>query len=145
MTKERINWETPKGTGHLWFRRGQLLGMKEGLQQMEQYTLIEMIRVVRLGASPESDNFVNSFTQAVMTHITLGAPIIETAAEIAGTGVRTLPRRLMKEETSYRDIVDRARFKVALRSLENPDKAITDIAFDLSYRKLPGFTRAFRR
>jgi AraC-like DNA-binding protein len=36
--------------GKIWFCRGQLEGPDVGLQQMEQYTLAQMLRVVRLGA-----------------------------------------------------------------------------------------------
>ena len=36
----------------VWFCRGNLEGMDVGRRQMEQYTLMEMIRAVRLGADP---------------------------------------------------------------------------------------------
>ncbi len=45
-------WLAEAGNG-IWLCRGQLEGFDVGLQQMEQYTLMEMIRVLRLGAGSE--------------------------------------------------------------------------------------------
>jgi AraC-like DNA-binding protein len=72
-------------------------------------------------------------------------PTIETLAEHAGVSSRTLQRFLNSRSTRFVDLLDEARFKLALPSLEDPSVAITDIAFDLGYANLAHFSRAFKR
>lgn len=70
---------------------------------------------------------------------------IHLAAEMAGTSVRTLQRRLHLFGLSYSDLVERARYQGALQLLADPGAKIIDVAYALGYEHPSHFSRAFRR
>jgi len=72
-------------------------------------------------------------------------PSLEELAEMANTSTRSLQRLLREAGTSYRDILNVARFERAAMLLEKSDMIITDIGRALGYTDGAHFTRAFRR
>ena len=58
---------------------------------------------------------------------------------------RTLNRRLQAEGTSFRDLLNRARFDAARTLLAGTGMAVTDLALTLGYADTSAFTHAFRR
>ena len=66
-------------------------------------------------------------------------------AELLGISERTLQRRLLSAGTSYKKLLDQARFEVARERLAKQNTSVTDLAFDLGYGELGNFTRAFKR
>lgn len=70
---------------------------------------------------------------------------IDQVAEMLGTSRVTLYRSLAKEGTSYRKIIDRVRYQIAVDLLEKSSLSITDIAHELSYSNVGNFSRAFYR
>ncbi|MDJ0897094.1 MAG: AraC family transcriptional regulator ligand-binding domain-containing protein [Alphaproteobacteria bacterium] len=100
----------------------------------------------RLRRTAPAHSFVDTLRQLVGTLLTEeGAPRIETIAEIAGTSVRSLQRRLAANGLSHTEIVDQARYQAATRLLQDADIRITDVAMDLGYTDSAHFTRAFKR
>lgn len=84
--------------------------------------------------------------ELVSLHVRHSAkPTIESLAEQAGVSSRTLQRFLKSRSTRFIDLLDEARFKLALPALEDRSVAITDIAFDVGYANLSHFSRAFKR
>lgn len=70
---------------------------------------------------------------------------VEQAATMLGVHRRTLARRLAEEETSYREVHDRARFDRARQMMSTTDVPLAEIAVLLGYSDASAFTRAFRR
>jgi AraC-like DNA-binding protein len=70
---------------------------------------------------------------------------IEQAAEVVGTSVRTMQRRLSAEDTSYSNVLEGTRSEGAANLLENTDATLAEIALQLGYKRQGNFTRAFRR
>lgn len=95
--------------------------------------------------APPATDFVGSLKQVIHTYLPSGHPSIETMADVVGTSVRTLQRRLEKTGMVYSDLVDEVRLHTATSLLEDPDIPVTDIAFDVGYSDPAHFTRAFRR
>lgn len=58
---------------------------------------------------------------------------------------RTLNRRLQVEGTSFRDLLNRARFDIARTLLAGTGMPVTDLALALGYADTSAFTHAFRR
>jgi AraC-like DNA-binding protein len=83
--------------------------------------------------------------QCLEPHFVDGYPQITLAAEIAGTSVRTLQRRLAEQGVSYSEVVDRARFDVASRLLTESDAPSIEVAYATAYSDPSHFARAFRR
>ncbi len=70
---------------------------------------------------------------------------IDLLAEMAGMSRVTLFRALAKEETNYRQLVNRVSFKMAADLLENTKLNINEIALELGYSSTGNFIRAFQR
>lgn len=68
-----------------------------------------------------------------------------TIAENLGMSPRTLQRKLAKESTSYQEVLDQTRHKLALDYLEQPQLNITDIAYLLGFTEPSAFYRAFKK
>ena len=58
---------------------------------------------------------------------------------------RTFNRRLQAEGTTFRELVNEARFEVACRLLKITRIQIADISLALGYANAAGFTHAFQR
>jgi len=72
------------------------------------------------------------------------ADLERVAAQLFMSG-RTLKRKLQERGTTFRALLDDARFREAQHLLENPDLDIQHVAIALGYRDPACFTRAFRR
>jgi AraC-like DNA-binding protein len=72
-------------------------------------------------------------------------PHIDTVADSLAMSKRTLQREIAGRGTSYAEIIHHSRMRRACEELDNPDKTVTEIAFELGYADASNFTRAFRR
>ena len=70
---------------------------------------------------------------------------IEHAADMAGVSTRTLQRFLQQKGTTYTQLIDQARFDLAVPLLGDKANTITAIAYELGYTDVAHFSRAFRR
>jgi AraC-like DNA-binding protein len=57
----------------------------------------------------------------------------------------TLGRRLEREETTFRDLLDDLRKQLATQYLTNPDLELAEVALLLGFSQSTAFHRAFRR
>ena len=104
-----------------------------------------MVPLEPLWPSSPALDFLGSLKQAIAPLVQAGTPDIFVAAELAGTSVRTLQRRLLEEGVSFSRLIDEVRFAMATRWLEDPHLKMIDVAFELGYSDPAHFTRAFRR
>lgn len=74
-----------------------------------------------------------------------GYPSARLAASLVDTSVTTLARRLRECGTSYRSLVDQARFQAAKNLLEDTDLRITDVGIAVGFDDSSNFARMFRR
>jgi AraC-like DNA-binding protein len=58
---------------------------------------------------------------------------------------RTLNRRLQAENTTFRELINEARFEVARQLLGGTGMRIADVALALGYANTSGFSRSFQR
>ena len=65
-------------------------------------------------------------------------------AETLGMSSRGLQRALARQRMTYSELLAETRLHQAADWLENTDKPIAEIAFDLGYTDASNFTRAFR-
>lgn len=70
---------------------------------------------------------------------------IDTVAEALAMSRRSLQRALAQVGVSYAQILTEVRMRRAADWLDNTDKPVAEIAFDLGYTDASNFTRAFRR
>ncbi|MFA5938831.1 MAG: AraC family transcriptional regulator ligand-binding domain-containing protein [Sinimarinibacterium sp.] len=70
---------------------------------------------------------------------------IEGVAARLGLHPRTLQRRLHEETESYAGVLDRVRYRLSLRLLQQADRDIESISEQLGFSDRRSFTRAFTR
>ena len=92
-------------------------------------------------------NFDYAETLATLLHAYLpgGYPPARLAASLLETSVTTMGRRLSECGTSYRSLVDRARFTAAKELLRKSDLRITDVSLAVGFDDSSNFARMFRR
>jgi AraC-like DNA-binding protein len=90
-------------------------------------------------------DFPRSLMLALRAYVPETQPQVALAAEIAGTSVRTLQRRLTPFGMSYSRLVQQMRFEAATELLAKPDIRMLDVAHAVGYEDQAHFTRAFRR
>lgn len=73
-----------------------------------------------------------------------GAPTLESAARRAGLSPRTLSRRFEDEaQTTFREVLQRARLLRATELLSDEGARVTDVALAVGFESPAAFTRAF--
>ena len=94
---------------------------------------------------PDYDDLATRLRAVLAPYLSAGYPNIGLAAEIAGTSVRDLQRRLDRMQTTYSRMIDTLRIERALYLLQETDLKILDIALMLGYQDASNFARAIRR
>jgi len=89
-------------------------------------------------------DFPGSLKLALRSYFQDDYPDVNLAAEIAGTSVRTLQRRLGQFGMNYSCLVQLARFETAVEMLRDPGTKILDVANAVGYSDPSHFARAFR-
>lgn len=74
-----------------------------------------------------------------------GFPSLQVSARLLNLTPRTLHRRLQGEGTSYRDILEDVRHRLAVDHVQAARLSMQEIAFMLGYDDLSNFRRAFKR
>lgn len=81
----------------------------------------------------------------LLEQLTSGEPSEEALARAMGMSPRTLQRKLGELGLSYKGVLEKTRYDLALRYLDDPGKSVTDITFLLGFSEQSAFTRAFKR
>jgi AraC-like DNA-binding protein len=74
-----------------------------------------------------------------------GYASLTSTAERLGVSPRTLRRKLASTGSSYRALLDEARYRDARDLLETSDRGLADISERLGFENPPSFTRAFKQ
>ncbi|WP_431824479.1 AraC family transcriptional regulator [Burkholderia sp. F1] len=72
-------------------------------------------------------------------------PPLELCARLLGMTPRTLHRRLTDEGTSYSEVLDSVRRRIARECLEVEKLSVKEVAYLLGYNDVANFRRAFKR
>lgn len=74
-----------------------------------------------------------------------GFPSLQVTARLFHLTPRTLHRRLQEEGTSYKEILESVRHKLAVAHLKAGHLSVQEIAYTLGYTDMANFRRAFKR
>ncbi|UHA74598.1 AraC family transcriptional regulator [Paenibacillus sp. 481] len=109
--------------------------------------LLEILTPV-LDRSLNEHQHSHSFTEMVKwiikRSLTGGNPNIQAVAKELGMSDRTLQRRLTDKNTSFKQLLTRAKHEQAREYLRDPSLDIKEIAFLIGYEDQNSFYRAFR-
>ncbi|VBF02047.1 AraC family transcription regulator [Burkholderia pseudomallei] len=83
--------------------------------------------------------------RAALTLTESGYPSLARLASKLFLSERTLKRRLQAHGTSYRNMLEAARYRDACRLLTRTDRCVADVSTRFGYVNPSAFTRAFRR
>ena len=96
-------------------------------------------------ARPAGNGIIATLKLMLPSYLDEGPPTVAEIAEMAGTSVRSLQRKLSDAGLTYSDLLGAARFENAAKYLRETDVKIIEIAFSSGYTDPAHFTRAFRR
>ncbi|SFF31981.1 transcriptional regulator, AraC family [Fontimonas thermophila] len=99
----------------------------------------------RLAQMPRRTGIVAAIEAAYEENPQLLGRGIEAVARHLGLHPRTLQRRLRQEGESFGTLLDRVRYRMALRDLQRPDLSLETISERLGFSDRRSFTRAFTR
>jgi len=95
--------------------------------------------------SASGQDLAGSLRLVLRAYLPDGSPDIQQAAQITGTSVRTLQRRLREEGLSYSHLLEGLRHDLAIYLLRDPNREASEVSRELGYRDPAILTRAFRR
>jgi AraC-like DNA-binding protein len=99
----------------------------------------------RFGEAAPEDPLVQRARRAIRDGLLHGTPTAAEVAKVLGVGVRTLHRRLTALDTSFGDLLDSTRHRLAIGYLADRGLSIGEVAYLVGYREQASFFRAFRR
>jgi len=99
----------------------------------------------RLDLIDKSTRYTGRVKGYLFGKLSSGQSDIKSVSEYFSMTSRTLQRRLLEEETSFRKILDEARSEMAFIYLSNTDFAAYEISFLLGFEDKNSFFRAFQR
>lgn len=91
------------------------------------------------------EDLAGSLRLVLRSYLPDGSPTIQQAAQLAGTSVRTLQRRLEEQGLTYSQLLEELRHDLAIYLLREPSREAAAVSRELGYRDPAIFTRAFRR
>ncbi len=92
-----------------------------------------------------SDQGVAHSVRKLLLKSNNGFPSLDVVARHLHLTPRTLHRHLVREDTSFKHILDSVRHALALRYLDSKRLSIQEIAYVLGYTEIANFRRAFKR
>lgn len=96
-------------------------------------------------ATSTDDGPVEQVSRALRTMLVTGRGTEGHVAEFFSIAPRTLHRRLRRQGTTFRKVIDQVRCEIASQLLRDTRLPVSEIAATLDYAEVSAFTRAFRR
>jgi AraC-like DNA-binding protein len=93
---------------------------------------------------PRTERVVDQVEGAIIAELGKGQPTMTEIARHLGLSSRSLQRRLAEEGTTFREVLQRVRERLARSYLRAPGVTIAEVAFLLGFADVPTFHRAFR-
>ena len=91
------------------------------------------------------NDLMSALERTIEANLVKGRTRVGDSARELEISTRTLQRRLWRERLTYSSVVDKVRYRVAVRWLRDTDLSMTTMAKRLGYAGISGFTRAFTR
>ena len=98
-----------------------------------------------LASLPQVQSTTAQIRELITSELAGGDPSVNHIARKVRMGARTLARRLEQEGTTFRDVLDDLRRRLALGYVAGSDLGLSEIAFLLGYSQAAAFHRAFKR
>lgn len=93
----------------------------------------------------DGQSVTHAVSRALRARLIFHETSLEEIASEFSMQPRTLNRRLQAEGTTFRELINEARFEVARQLLKGTRMRIADVALTLGYANTSGFSHAFQR
>ena len=98
-----------------------------------------------LGEMPSARSMTEAVRRLLLKELAHGQPTADHIAHLLHTSPRTLARKLEAEDTTFTDLLDDLRRRLALQYLASRDLALSELTFLLGFSHTAAFHRAFKR
>jgi len=92
----------------------------------------------------QTNSTVENLKQVLFMQFKGRIPTIEEAASALNMAPRNLQRKLLQEQTTFRDIAGEIRKEIAFQLMQNPAIKISEVSGILGYSDLTAFRKAFK-
>jgi AraC-like DNA-binding protein len=93
----------------------------------------------------DRDSITMQVRSSIIERLHDGTPSQETIAESLHVSLRSLQRRLNKEETNFKTLLESTRQELALHYIRETHRTLGEITYLLGFSEPSNFTRAFKR
>jgi len=94
---------------------------------------------------PKAESVTERVRVLIAQELSGGNPTVEHVASVLHVSPRTLGRKLEHEGTTFKELLDDLRRRMALRYVGGHDLGLSEIAFLLGFSQTAAFHRAFKR
>lgn len=94
---------------------------------------------------PRPPSLREQVAEAIRAELRVGPATLEQVARRLGVGARTLQRRLDDDATSFAEVLDAVRARLAQEYLRDREVSIHEVGYLLGFVEQSSFTRAFKR
>jgi AraC-like DNA-binding protein len=109
------------------------------------HTLVSRHAEAMLAELPKADSLTERVRDLLTRELAGGNATLRHVARAVSMSERTLTRHLEGEGTSFRDLLEDLRRRLALRYVRRSELPLSEIAFLLGFSQAAAFHRAFRR
>ena len=121
------------------------LDMPLATADARQHDLLVAQMDAALAGLPRTFSVADRVRTLIVRQLPTGGLTSDSAAKALGLSRRTLTRRLAEENSSFSELLDDTRRRLAIHYLTETDRTVSSIAFLLGFSEVPTFYRAFRR
>lgn len=98
-----------------------------------------------LAELPRASSLADRVRDRLVQGLAGGSPMLRDIARSLAMSERTLSRRLEEEGTSFKELLEDLRHRMAMRYVRQSELSFSEIAFLLGFSQVSAFHRAFRR
>lgn len=116
----------------------RLTGSNEQLVQLNEHIVVKYL------AHREKGDIINRCKAVIIDSLGSGGVSETRVAEALHMTPRNLHRRLQKEDTSFKHLLNEVRQDLALQYIQDRSMTLTEISFMLGFSEVSSFSRAFK-
>jgi AraC-like DNA-binding protein len=109
------------------------------------HTVMQKYAAITLANLPKAQSVTEKVRELLAADLSSGGPYAKRVSQSLNMSARTLIRRLEHEGTSFKEILDEIRRRLALNYMGNRDLDLADTACLLGFSHTTAFHRAFKR
>jgi AraC-like DNA-binding protein len=116
----------------------RLTGSNDELARLNEHVVVKYL------AHSAKHDVVNRVKAAIIDGLSSGAVTEASVAAELHMTPRNLHRKLQKEDTSFKQLLNEMRKDLALKYIQDRSKTLTEISFMLGFSEASSFSRAFK-